>query len=541
MFKALIVDDEPQIRKGLRTIIPWESYGFTVVGEAADGLEALRAAREQQPDLVITDVKMPGMGGMELSRELKAERPELQVLVLSGYNEFAFAKEAMQYGVADYLLKPVDPAELTRSLERVYDQLWNGLQERMQEKEKAGRLKDYFLNKLIRGEIYGHPVQEALKYEVQLIAESFAVVVISIDRYGEFLLSLPGEEIGWRRYAIGNVIQELLPANGYLFDVSEQQFGVLLASGPEEKGVCDLLLRRARSFAELAAESVARYAKEQVTMGVGEVVRKPEDIRHAYRTALQALEMKFYSDAEFVFVYELSSDAIDRAGSGTLPWDDAGLFPAIRDGAEDRLRSEIDRLLVPLYGKPIAKDTLKFAVVSTIIRLAKMTEEFHGEWQSFYTGKFGELERILEKGSLKQLNAFLLALGLQIAGHIDTLRTRKMDGRVREMLDHIEQHYSDDLNLKELSKLFFVNTVYLGQLFKKETGEYFNDYINKVRVGHACRLLKETGLSAAEIAERVGYKYVDHFYRQFKLLHGMNPGEFRRQSQRPAADPHSLI
>ncbi|MFK7697297.1 response regulator [Paenibacillus sp. HJGM_3] len=519
MFKALIVDDEPQIRKGLRTIISWEQYGFTVVGEASDGMDALQAAREQQPDLVITDVRMPRMDGMELSRELRSVRPDTQVLVLSGYNEFAYAKEALRHGVADYLLKPVDPAELGRSLERMYDRLWGRLQQAMKEKEKAGALRQFFLNKLMRGEVYGDPVEAARKYGVRLQADRFAVMVVSIDRYGEFLVSLPGEEIGWKRYAIGNVIQELLPPNSYMFDLSEQRFGVLL-TGTEES-----VRQYGRATAERIAASTIQYVKEEVTVGLGETVQQPAMLRHGCQTALTALEHKFLVDTERVFVY----DAQERSRPfEEIPWDDTGLLQAIRDGAEARLLQETGRLLAPLEGRYAARDTVKYAVLSTIMRLAKMTEEFHGEWQALYTGKFRELERILEQGVMKQLNAFLYELGLEICRHIDTVRNRKTDSRVRDMIGYIEQHYASELNLKELSKLFYINTVYLGQLFKKETGEYFNDYINKVRIGHASRLLAETSWPAAEIAEKVGYKYVDHFYRQFKLTFGMNPGEYRR-------------
>jgi two-component system response regulator YesN len=519
MFKALIVDDEPQIRKGLRTIISWEKYGFVVVGEAADGMDALEVAREQHPDLVITDVKMPRMGGMDLSRELRVELPETQVLVLSGYNEFAYAKEALQYGVTDYLLKPVDPGELGRSLERVYDHLWSSLQDRMKEKEKAGALKDFFLNKLIRGEIYQDPIQAALKYEIQLKASRYGVMIVSIDRYGEFLLSLAGDEIGWKRFAISNVIQELLPVNSYLFDISERQFGVLL---------CETMLFGEAQCTEIAgriADSMNKYVKENVTIGIGQLVEEPANIRQSYVTAQKALEKKFYLDTERVFNYDQQDVVPSLLG---MSWDDNGLFQAIREGSAERLRKETDLLLTPLEGRYVPLEKLKYSVMSTIIRLAKMTEEFHGEWQTFYTGKFNELENILEKGYIKQLIAFLYEISFRIIRHIETVNTKKIDSRVREMIDYIEQHYASDLNLKDLSKLLYINTVYLGQLFKKETGAYFNDYINKVRVGHASRLLAETTLSASDIAERVGYKYVDHFYRQFKLQFGMNPGEYRR-------------
>jgi two-component system response regulator YesN len=526
MFKALIVDDEPQIRKGLRTIVPWESYGFVVVGEAVDGVEALTLAREQVPDLVITDVKMPRMNGMDLSRALRAELPDTQVLVLSGYNEFAFAKEALKFGVMDYLLKPVDPDELGRSLLQVYDHLWSGLQHRMKEKEKKNTLRDFFLSKLIKGEIHKDVIEAGSNYDIDLSGEQFIMMIVSIDRYGEFLLSLPGEEIGWKRYAMGNVIQELLPSKSYLFDISEQQFGILLCNCilPADEGL--LQQANAMEIANRITECMISYVKESVTVGIGTMVNTPMEIRYAYQTAQKALEKRFYQDTLRVLMYDRQDDA--KASSLGLSWDDQPLYQSIREGSAERIRLEVDRLLQSLDGQYMPLNRLKVTIISTIIRLAKMTEEYHGEWQSFFTGRYNEMEHILDQGYMKQLNDFLFDISWEISQYIYTVNNRKIDNRIREILEYMEQHYQNELNLKELSKLFYINTVYLGQLFKKETGEYFNDYINKVRIGHASRMLGETSLSAAAISEAVGYKYVDHFYRQFKLQYGVNPGEFRR-------------
>jgi two-component system response regulator YesN len=524
MFKVLIVDDEPQIRKGLHTIIPWESLGFVVTAEAEDGIEALERVEENMPDVVITDIKMPRMDGIELSGELKSRFPDVHVLVLSGYNEFVYAKEAMKRGVGDYLLKPIDPDEMIPIMQKVYDHLWERLQSRIKEKEKEKSLKDFFFGKLIRGEIHGDVKHAAKDYGLQLSGYRFGIVIVNLDKYGEILLSLSARQIGLKRFATKNVIQEILGGRGYMFEMSEQQFGILLMKP------LDIDMESLRRFAEKLVDCMTTYVKESVKVGVGPIVGNPRDIRDSYEGALKALEQKFFLNSQQVFLYQSPNAS---ASVPSIRWDDKSLLQAIREGKPERITGETEKLLGPLDRHVITLEELKFHIMTTIIHLAKLFEEHHGDWETFYTGKFAELERIMEYEAISRLKAFLIDISLEICQYLLDSTERKVDNRIQDIVNHIDSHYRDEMNLKELSKMFYVNAVYLGQLFKKETGEYFNDYMNKVRIRHACALLEQTDLPASEIGERVGYKYADHFYRKFKQLHGINPGEYRKQhSQR---------
>ncbi|MBB6732198.1 response regulator transcription factor [Cohnella zeiphila] len=521
MFKVLIVDDEPQIRTGLGTIIPWESFGFVVAGAAEDGEEALALAGELHPDLVITDIKMPGMDGIELSRELRARRPELPILILSGYNEFSYAKEALRYGVAEYLLKPVDPAELSGVLERIYEKLYLAAREKLREKEKTKSLRNLFLGKLVRGEVREEPGRRAEEFGISLSGGRFCVLIVSMERYGELVLSRSEREIGLIRFALENIIEELLGSDGYFFELTEQWFGVLLTGPSLSDG--DFVLRTASRIVNAAR----RHVKENLTVASGSTVCGPERIGESYAEAVRALDRKFYFESEQIFLYEPEDDA---SGTNAPEWDDSGFLQAIRGGKPEGIREAADRLFGQLERRPVPLERLKHFIMLSIIRLAKLTEELGGDWTALYAGQFREVERILLHGDLQELKELLLRIAADIGEKLDLGRTRKTENRIREIVSHIETNYQADLNLKELSKMFYINAVYLGQLFKKETGEFFNDYINKVRIREACLLLRHSELTASEIAERVGYKYVDHFYRHFKQIHGINPGEYRQRS-----------
>jgi two-component system response regulator YesN len=521
LFKILIVDDEPRIRIGMQTIINWENFGFVIVGEASNGVEALEQIALLEPNLVITDIKMPQADGLELARVLNNLHPDIQLLILSGYNDFSYAKEALRYGVTDYLLKPIDPLELGQTLEIVYNRLWQIGQQNLKEMEQLQSLKEIFLGKVVRGEILQNLLDAASTYEIALQGNQFCLLIVSIDRYGEFLISLPGEEIRLKRFAVRNVITEIVSNSGYVFEVSDQLFGILLTDPVQMVGDSLSLL------AEDIVDCTERYVKESVTIGVGSAVSHPLEIKNSYNQALKAMEQKFFFVMEHVFIYKSGESA---GGIPDILWDDDALLLAIREGSPERIAEETGRLIASLKLHYMTLSKLKYGVISTIIHLAKLTEEYHGDWQTFYTGKFSEAENIICHGDIQLLEQFLKQISLEICGYVESTKHRKSDNRIDDIIEHIEQNYMRDLNLKELSKLFYINKVYLGQLFKKKTGEYFNDYINKVRVKIAYRLLEQTALPISEIAERVGYKYADHFYRWFKQTYDMNPGELRKRN-----------
>ncbi|GGD49144.1 response regulator [Paenibacillus nasutitermitis] len=521
MYTAFIVDDEPRILTGMQTIINWVSFGFVIVGEASNGLEAQERIAELKPDLVITDIKMPLMDGLELVRVLNKQYPDIQLLILSGYNDFSYAKEALRYGVNDYLLKPVDPIELGQTLELIYNRLWHATQLRLKEMEQLQSLRDIFLGKVARGEIIQNLIDTASTYDIGLQGDQFCLLIVSVDRFGEFLISLPGEEIRLKRFAVRNVMTEIVSHSGYVFEISDQLFGILLTDPVQTVG------DRLSAMAEHIVDCTERYVKESVTIGVGSIVSQPLEIKHSYNQALKAMEQKFFFVMKHVFIYK---PEVFKGGLPDILWDDDALLLAIREGSPERIAKEIGQLIASLKLHYMTLAKLKYGVITTIIHLAKLTEEYHGDWQTFYTGKSSEAEHIIGHGDIQLLEQFLMQISLEIFGYVESTKNRKSDSRIDEIIEHIEQNYMRELNLKELSKLFYINKVYLGQLFKKKTGEYFNDYINKVRVKHAYRLLEQTSLSNSEIAERVGYKYADHFYRWFKQTYDMNPGELRKRN-----------
>ena len=232
MFKAIIVDDEIDIRKGVRNIIDWESTGFIVVGEAGDGKEAIELYKEERPSLVVTDIRIPEIDGLELIKELKAINPKVRIIILSGYDDFSYVKEALKYSVNNYLLKPVDIQELENELRSIREDLYKEHISEADEAEREHSLKNVTLLSLVKNQVREENLESYLKeYGIDLGFEAFCVALVQIDNFREYELSLTSSEIALKKFGIKNIIVELLNEenHGYVFDESEDKIGLLLS------------------------------------------------------------------------------------------------------------------------------------------------------------------------------------------------------------------------------------------------------------------------------------------------------------------------
>lgn len=409
MLKVMIVDDEPNIRKGLIKVINWKEHGFEVLAHAEDGLEALEVYKKERPDAVITDIKMPGMDGLQLSYELKKIDRNISIILLSGYSDFAYAKQAIQNGVDGYLLKPVNQKELILELEKIKDKTCSQFNATKREYKQNEKLKDYFLFRLVTGnEQHEYANQLLMECNLKLQSKNYCTTILCIDQYGNMMDS-SAEGVIFEKIGISRLIEEILydSQNGHLFEITENQFGVLFFDNENAQMDKNSLIL----MAEKIIQAFSKRRDISVTIGIGKIVDTLDKINESYRKAVKSLDRKYTNHIDKIFYY-------------------------------------------------------------------------------------------------------------------DDIREQKDD--FENILSYIHEKYRDEISLKILSDLFYINSVYLGQLFKKKTGEYFHDYLNKIRLEKALYLIKETNLSMNDIANQVGYKHIEHFYRTFKEFHRCNPGGFRR-------------
>ncbi|MEN6315706.1 MAG: response regulator [Clostridiaceae bacterium] len=410
MFKAIIVDDEKRIRDGMKKLIDWEEHGFSIVELAGDGVEALEICRLEKPSLVITDIKMPRMDGLTLASELKKINPDISIIIFSGYNDFSYAKQAMKYGVKNYLLKPVDKDELCAELDTIRCDILSRLSREEEVRQDNEKLESLFLIRLINGdlspeEILKNPAGRKIGLEN---VKSLCICIMDVSSCLNKISQTPDTDKSQKRLKIRYVLEELLgkTKTKYFCEYSKGCYSILFTS-------TDTSLKTEQLVVE--SDKIAKAVKSQCDIdpiiAIGDIVASATDLKASYHVASSLLDIRKIIDGRENILYRLASN------------------------------SSTD---------------------------------------------------------------------------------------IIEILMYINMHYAEELNLKKLADIFFISPVYLGQLLKKETGEYFNDLLNKIRVENSKKHLQDNIYSIQKISEIVGYKSMDHFYKSFKAIVGKNPADYKK-------------
>lgn len=523
MFKVIIVDDEYDIRQGMKHIINWEEQGFTIVGEAEDGEEALELFRKEKPSLIISDIKMPGMNGLELAQLIKEENPTTKLIILSGYNDFTYARDGIRCGINSYLLKPVDPEELCRELANVKEILQTELTAVYSERQKTEWMNDYFYRKLVCG---GNLNNNTLLNEYWMSFHEnqyFAVLLVEIDGYGELLIDQSESDICLKRFAVRNILDEIVGEAeiGRVFEESDNRFGILLM-GDEAK----LSKMSVTALTRNMVDCTEHYAGQMISIGVGDRITSVQEIPISYQKAIDALGKRFFNQKKRVFY----GDEVNKSlNAWSLIWKAQGLLEAIQHLNQRELELQLSSLFQELNHKDAPMDTIKDVLVYTLVELGRLVIEAEGDWNQMYLDRFGETDWIVSVRTYLEAECRLKEICLDIIYYLDRKRSKPIQSNINEIVHYIDNHYWEELNLKRLSDVFYVSSAYLGQLFMKETGQYFNDYLNSIRIKEAKKLLFNDQLSIAEISEAVGYKNTNHLYIHFKKMTSLSPGDYRKK------------
>lgn len=515
MYKVLIVDDEPLIRKGMLSIIDWAGCGLKVAALAASGEEAIDRFLEDPAEIVITDIRMPGMNGLELIATIRSIDPNAKLIVLSGFDDFQYVKEGIRFGIENYLLKPVDVNELVATLKGAVIKLGREGNRKMQADEERQILRN---NVLIRWVTRTIPVTE-LKHraelaDIPLAHRAYTVVkayVHRLDRSEEGVSHDIKTEIVAE---LLRIVQEMIPgsASGYEAMVFVDAEGDIVIIYSDQTGQLE------REIISKDLEKVHCKIREawlvDVLFSIGTTVESYADVHESYRKAAELQNRSLIRGWPYI----------------------AGEQRARRNAQQIELIS--DRLaLLSMLAKGNAADLRRW-VDEAFDRLRAI------EGVSLADAQNGAMEIIIQVNRQRRMNSLDTLAELvrlrdmeQIRQHVQSFIQDSLEASsreedelspvVRKVLQHIHVYYASELSLKTLSQVYNIHPVYLGQLFKKEKGVGFTDYVNGYRVQIAKELLLNTDLRANEIALKIGYTDPNYFYKLFAKLTGVSPTDFR--------------
>jgi two-component system, response regulator YesN len=503
MYKVLIVDDEPFISEGLIDTVDWSAYGLEIVGSAEDGEEALERLRQVPVDLLITDISMPVMDGLELIRQARSIAPHLKVIILSGFNEFDFLKEGMRLGIENYLLKPILFEELEATLVGTVDKLNAGKPEHIFGKDEISILRDNVMTRWITGRIAPPELAERtalLGIDLTKPYAAVAIIRLSDDseedlEVVESLLESAGEFVRFRDAEGDHVI---------VFCMDNAEFG----KGNAVKALVHL---------EKAWES--RNSAIRIALGgalpMSEAGKSYEQARKAQQFFLVV------PDRHFVDYGQLPA-ASPAFPTDLLDWD-AYSKPIMAKGKAELFgRIADDFAVIRVAEGSLNPARTKSAAVELIIRMKMEADKLNRAHSSMVYKD--ALDKVMGASTLEGVEEAVKEVSLLA---IDSFSGEDMSPIIKQVLRYIQEHYAEALTLKSLGQQYHIHPNYLGQLFHKQTGDTFADYINKFRIDKAKELLLDSRLKVNEIAKQVGYWEIGYFYKQFKKYVGIVPGEYK--------------
>ena len=526
MLRVMLVDDEPFIIQGLKVLIDWGSENFEIVKTAQNGKEALKYLKDNQVDLIIADIKMPIMNGIELLKKIRENKiSEAEYVILSGYNDFEYAKETMRYGCMDYLLKPINKDELIGILRKISDKNKENIIIENHKKETETAFLQRHLIALIVGR-YDDVNQEYITDNMRL-SEGIRYVIIELPDIDETDLT-EGNTMKYRR-ELNDSISELLGEDGnhLIYDVSlnhsSYDTGFIYCDYmAEDRGQDDI------EYLNSLQQALERKMEKTVRIISGKKVQDITAVSKSYSSACILKSQEVFHESKPVVIYEKQMNI--NPGKEMLfknSVDDLVKAIEINDKAliHKCVNTFYDNIGAAGLGNSVSLN-INYLLFQLIHIASELDDEIDQE-EVMHRISESSFDEGVKRGSSVHMNKF----ASEYADYLVQLRKNVSHGVLKDVEKEIKEHYSENLSLKKLSEKYFINCSYLGSLFSKKYGVSFKDYLTDYRIKEAARRLVNSDDRIVDIAAAVGYKNSDYFIRKFIEIMGMTPSQYRRQQK----------
>lgn len=534
VLKIFLVEDEFIVREGIKNNIDWEGEGFNFCGEAADGELAYPLIQAEQPDIIITDIRMPFMNGLELSRLVKKELPESKIIILSGHEEFSYAKEAIKIGVTEYLLKPINGTELLKVMKRVGQQI---LFERM-EKQNYERY---------RREMVENEIDIKRKLFNDMIGGSHSTAVI-LERGKEIGLELGAQcyqIILFKYNTVGDeevYSSELLTLEDELKDLNARYDNIILFDRAIE-GVA--LLIKGDSFEQIdeVREKYVKEVKELFTYypsvnyfgGMGTPVSRLTHLSESFESAARAFAHRFILEKNAIISGDELSELVFEDKDSTINIDELGNLDLkkaeafLKSGEADEITFFVEEFIKSV-GRASEKSFLfkQYVIMNIYFTVLTFLKEIGGtdvlEKEPFIgLDKMKEMISDSQKARDYMIKIFSIAIKRR-----DALRTKRGHRIIEQAKEYINKHYANEnISLNDIAAYVNLSPSHFSTVFSRETGSSFIKYLTDLRINKAKELLKCSDLRCSDISAAVGYKDPHYFSYLFKKTQNCTPMQYR--------------
>ncbi|MBR0600183.1 response regulator [Sinanaerobacter chloroacetimidivorans] len=522
MIKLFVADDEEIIRAGIRNCIEKQAEAYTICGEAADGEMALPLIQELKPDILIADVRMPFMDGLDLSALVKRAMPWVHIVIVSGHDEFEYAQKAVSLGVDAYILKPVNSAKLLEVLDDVAERIEKEKKNYLEIEESLKRdelettiLREHFLGELVLGALnLNEALQLAERHKVSLLSKKYMVCQAVLPDF------VAGEELARIRLLVNRVLGDRTDSIWFLHGSEQLVFIV--------KGECETAVREAAyETSQILSHELKRYLSMDVSVGIGSIVDRVGELPKSYADARSVFGSGLiFRGNKIIGFDDLKHDRISRkpAISFNVP-----LAEQLRHAAPKDLPKILDNYFKEVSDESIDSHLLRYYLLTDlIITVSRLTKEK------------GDLQRSLSENpqqvfhlasSFEEGRSFALELLTEMASQRSTGSDVPYGQEIRNAREYIDTHYSDpEISLHTVAKQVGFSPSHFSAIFSQETGETFIEYLTKRRIEAAKTLLYDKNNRLHDIALAIGYNDPHYFSYVFKRNTGVSPKEYRNAS-----------
>lgn len=517
MIKTILVDDEDIIREGLSNFIDWPALGLELVGQASNGREAVELVKIMAPEVIVTDVKMPMMSGIELLALAKDQKPDCVVIMISSYDEFEYAQQSLNLGAFAYLLKPIDTDKLIQLLKeavlkiqkaRSGEKILNTYRDVLEQTQRK------ILDNKIKLMALGGKVDTLNEAETQYLGQFTKFCVASVNtespRYHEESFM---EEMGIH-------LEEWKNGHGVAADIKQfQNQDRMTVFCIMEKGDMTIQFRKLLTI-------YSRYYIKAV-LGISDIVESVRELSAAYRQSLEAIEYRFFTDRSLI-CYSTVREEIQSSFKDMPDWN-RNLEKSMKHGGECEIKTFTDDFLSYVYQAKPSPVIIRTAVSAILLETIRTLRTAGGKPEDLFLSVSDTITAVLNESNPALMARKLREILLSVSVYISRLEKLRPNSVVQKARKYIEENYwNPDLRLDDVAGYVYINASYFSSVFSKEMGISFGDYLTKVRIEKAMDLLKNTHMKIYEIADLVGYQNPSWFNVAFKRYTGQKPGDFRK-------------
>lgn len=535
MIKIMIVDDEYYFREALKISLPWTELGFEICGEAKNGKDALEKLADLNPDIIIVDINMPIMDGLEFAQKVRDAGNNCKMIILTGHSEFNYARQAVQLGVYNYILKPVDEEELKASLIEIkgiiekeanikieFDYL------RQQVKESIPLLKEKFLNELIQGSLIksNNEIMNKMEYlNINMHSEHYQVVTIELDYEEEMKWNDEDKQL-WK-FAVSNISYEILAEQFTLdmcYDIDDRI--CIIIGRNDAQNNCDFNSLLGNRL-ELIRASVCKHLNFTVTIGVGSEKNDLFDIHVSYKESIVALKNKLTIGSNKVIPYSSVAE-FELRGNFFTGEHRSQLLLNMRTADETEVRNIIKQVFAKMRDEGIHHEIFTVVCIEMIAVCMEYTVEVGLSIKDILPdSKFNIIGDIQSAKSIDDIENRVMSIFKYTLDMVKKNRNSKASKLIEEVKRYIKDNYQDsELTIDDIAKNLFINYTHLCFIFKRETGVTINEYLTEYRINKAKELFDSGDALVLDVATRVGYADANYFGKCFKKFFGLAPSKY---------------